>query len=324
MNPKNETLEMRCPLCKSSEATEISAIAYEEIWSNLQTEWGAAFSDAMISAYTPSPFVKLQQCRECQLQYFYPAVLGDADFYAALTSSCSRYYSGNKWEFDFIKDYLNQNHKVLDLACGKGAFLSSIIGIVNNASGIDTNPDAVADCHLSGLSVQSVSIERYSSQHEEEFDVVTAFQVVEHLDDIMSFLHAAYLCVKPGGLLVFSVPNRNRRKGTEFGSLDYPPHHASRWGQDQIAVVAEQLNAKLFLVAKQPLDKSQTIGALRLKELPALFPYHFTGRDFLFKVLSRMAMIYPLGLIWRNSIVNKWLDMYGLSMMAILQKPVRD
>ena len=39
----------------------------------------------------------------------------------------------------------------------------------------------------------------------------------------MPFVGAAYRCVKPGGMLVLSVPNQARRKDLSFGSLDYPP-----------------------------------------------------------------------------------------------------
>jgi len=157
--------------------------------------------------------------------------------------------------------------------------------------------------------------------HREEFHFVSAFQVVEHLGSIMPFVLAAYRCVKPGGLFVLSVPNRARRKDLGFESLDYPPHHLSRWAEDQLSMVAEMLGAELLSIAKEPLNKSQTIGALRIKELPELVPLKFPGREFIFKIISRVLLTFPLSLVWQHTHISEHLRMYGLSMVAIMRKP---
>ena len=69
---------------------------------------------------------------------------GSAEFYSELSSSCPHYYNDHTWEFDYVKNFLKRDHKVLDVAFGKGAFLRSIIDSVGVAIGIDTNPDAVS------------------------------------------------------------------------------------------------------------------------------------------------------------------------------------
>jgi hypothetical protein len=140
----------------------------------------------------------------------------------------------------------------------------------------------------------------------------------------MPFVLAAYRCVKPGGLLVLSVPNRARSKDLSFGSLDYPPHHISRWAEDQLSMIAEKLNAELVSIAKEPLNQSQTIGALRVKELPELLPLKFDGRDFVMKVISRLALTFPMSLVWRNLNMSDRLSMYGMSMIAIIRKPIAE
>src|SRR5450759_644664 len=100
-----------CPLCGSSVATTISETSYAEIWSNLRAEWGALITDAVKTAHTPAPVVKLQECSECQLCYFSPAIPGSSQFYAEITSSCPHYYTDHKWEFDYVKGLLQHNHK---------------------------------------------------------------------------------------------------------------------------------------------------------------------------------------------------------------------
>jgi 2-polyprenyl-3-methyl-5-hydroxy-6-metoxy-1,4-benzoquinol methylase len=313
-----------CPLCGSSAAVTISETSYAEIWSHLQAEWGALISDVVKTAHTLEPVVRLQACAKCHLQYFSPAISGSSQFYSEVTSSCSYYYTDHKWEFDYVKKFLKRDHKVLDVACGKGAFLRSIIDSVGVAIGIDTNPDAVSGGNESRLRIYNQSVEDFSVEHGEEFDLVSAFQVIEHLGSVMPFVGAAYRCVKPGGTLVLSVPNRARRKDLSFGSLDYPPHHISRWAEDQLSMIALALNAELVSIAKQPLDKSQTVVALRLKEIPELLPLAFIGRDFIIKVTSRLALTFPLSLVWRNLNMAERLNMYGMSLVAIIRKPMAE
>ena len=197
-----------CPLCGSSAAVTISETSYAEIWSHLHAEWGALISDAVKTAHTREPLVKLQTCSKCQLQYFSPAIPGSAQFYSELSSSCPHYYNDHTWEFDYVKNFLKRDHKVLDVACGKGAFLRSIIDSVGVAIGIDTNPDAVSGGNEARLRMHNQSVEDFSVEHSEEFDLVSAFQVIEHLRSVMPFVVAAYRCVKPGGILVLSVPNQ--------------------------------------------------------------------------------------------------------------------
>ena len=87
-------------------------------------------------------------------------------------------------------------------------------------------------------------------------------------------------------------------------------------------MIAMALNAELVSIAKQPLDKSQTIIALRLKELPELLPFQFVGRDLIIKVISRLALTFPFSLVWRNLKMAERLCMYGMSLVAIIRKPM--
>lgn len=324
MKSSNGLSKTPCPLCGSAEANVVSETPYAEIWSHLHAEWGAVISDAVKTAHSLEPLVKLQTCSKCQLQYFSPAIPGSAQFYSELTSSCPHYYTDQKWEFDYVKKILKHDHKVLDVACGQGAFLRSIVDSVDLAIGIDTNPDAVSRGNEAKLRINNLSVEEFSVDHGEKFDLVSAFQVIEHLGSVMPFVRAAYRCVKPGGILVLSVPNRARRSDLSFGSLDYPPHHISRWAEDQLSMIAVELNAELVSIAKQPLDKSQTIGALRLKELPELMPFEFVSRAFVIKVVSRLALTFPLSLIWTSLKMAERLNMYGMSMIAMIRKPIKE
>ena len=71
------------------------------------------------------------------------------------------------------------------------------------------------------------------------FDVVCAFQVLEHVADPLAFIAEAKARLNPGGLLFIGVPNRESYVGRlrDF-PLDMPPHHVMRWSRRALAALA--------------------------------------------------------------------------------------
>jgi 2-polyprenyl-3-methyl-5-hydroxy-6-metoxy-1,4-benzoquinol methylase len=60
----------------------------------------------------------------------------------------------------------------------------------------------------------------------QDFDVITAFEVLEHTENPLDFLKCLYNLLKPGGYLFLSVPFKTKRKPLRG---DYPPIHLTRW-----------------------------------------------------------------------------------------------
>jgi len=64
----------------------------------------------------------------------------------------------------------------------------------------------------------------------ERFDLITAFQVLEHVSDPVEFLRHAAVLLSAGGYMGVAVPNEHGVvRLCPFDPHQWPPHHISRW-----------------------------------------------------------------------------------------------
>ncbi len=97
-----------------------------------------------------------------------------------------------------------QNPKILDVGCGTGGNLE-MLAKFGAAEGVDVSDDALEFCKLKGLTVHKGLAEKLPFA-DESFDVVTALDVVEHLDDDVAGLTEMYRVLKTGGKTLIFVP----------------------------------------------------------------------------------------------------------------------
>ena len=94
--------------------------------------------------------------------------------------------------------------RILDVGCGTGANLE-MLGQFGQAEGVDVSDDALAFCERKGLKVQKGLAEKLPFA-DETFDLTTALDVVEHLDDDIGGLKEMYRVTKSGGYSLIFVP----------------------------------------------------------------------------------------------------------------------
>jgi len=105
--------------------------------------------------------------------------------------------------------------RVLDVGCGGGILSESMALRGADVVGIDLSPKAlgVAKLHRleSGVAVdyRLTSVESLAKEAPASFDVVTCMELLEHVPDAASVVHACAKAVTPGGLVLFSTLNRN-------------------------------------------------------------------------------------------------------------------
>ena len=125
---------------------------------------------------------------------------------------------GSHWWFvgrraileDFLKGIIQnpkskiQNWKILDVGCGTGANIE-MLSQFGEAEGVDVSDDALEFCQRKGLQAKKGLAETLPYD-DESFDLTTALDVVEHLDDDIAGLKEMYRVTKKGGYSLIFVP----------------------------------------------------------------------------------------------------------------------
>jgi SAM-dependent methyltransferase len=133
----------------------------------------------------------------------------------------------------FLRDRPRRGGALLDVGCGTGYFLAAARQAGYRVSGLDlSRPQLELARRLFGLTdLYPTTLAEYArSRAAGSLDVVTAFQVLEHVADPVGFIKDARRVLVPGGYLVVGVPNW--RVWSIFREwLDHPPHHLTRWSR---------------------------------------------------------------------------------------------
>ncbi len=104
--------------------------------------------------------------------------------------------------------------RALDVGCGGGLLCEPLARMGFAVTGLDAAPEnvAVATRHAAdmGLAIdyRAGSAEALAEAMPGGFHLITCLEVVEHVADLGAFLGALERLLAPGGLLVFSTPNR--------------------------------------------------------------------------------------------------------------------
>lgn len=186
-----------------------------------------------VSAYfSGMDSLPLYQCPDTGLRFFHPAALaGDGAFYTKLEDR-QGYYDDWKWDYATAWPFIDAGTKVLDIGCGRGAFIRKLKDEKYcTVRGLELNPSAFALLQENGIPAQMETIEEHAKTHAGEYDVVCFFQVLEHISNVRSFLGAAIQCLKPGGRLIAAVPNNEPYLFgfNKYDWLNLPPHHMGWW-----------------------------------------------------------------------------------------------
>src|SRR3989338_212933 len=127
-------------------------------------------------------------------------------------------------------DPVYKKARMLDVGCGTGVILSHFKSLGFETSGVDVSDEALKYCRLKGLdNLKKASAESLPFP-DNYFDVVTALDLLEHLDDEKYVLKEVHRILKPQGVFIATVPMHKML----WSYHDVAAHHKRRYSKKEI------------------------------------------------------------------------------------------
>ncbi|CAH1725850.1 ubiquinone biosynthesis O-methyltransferase, mitochondrial [Aphis gossypii] len=108
-----------------------------------------------------------------------------------------------------------ENIKILDVGCGGGVLTEALARLDGHVTGIDPSKEliTIANDHSMFLRNKNIkylneSIEEHVTSNTESYDAIVTSEVLEHVSNKYGFLTNCVDCLKPGGSLFITTPNR--------------------------------------------------------------------------------------------------------------------
>ena len=258
----------RCLLCHSVQVRRLET----QPAAGLIQEWQTAFQIDIRAELRSREWIELYECAQCALRFFDPELTGSAALYAKL-QMFDWYYMAHKWEHTAALRVMRPGCKVLEVGCGRGDFVQTLTARGCDATGIELNDTAVAEGRRLHRNIQATRLEAVAASQPGQFDVVCAFQVLEHVPDPARFIADCLQLLKPAGCLALSVPNSaGFYRLAPHDLLNTPPHHLTRWSPQVLAGLPRLFPVKLQCLQQEPLAAYHLAwyANLQLDRLPDL------------------------------------------------------
>ena len=180
-----------------------------------------------------NPSLQIRECLNCGLVALTDNSHIVSDFYENSGMHGSEIIAIDEWlkqsecddlrRFEMLRKVL-PNKKLLDFGCGAGGFLSLASSLVETATGIELE-DRVIKYWQGKLNI----VQNIDDAGGGEYDLVTAFHVIEHLSDPLAILQSLAKKLCPSGRIVIEVPSSEDALLTLYACEAF--QHFTYWSQ---------------------------------------------------------------------------------------------
>jgi 2-polyprenyl-3-methyl-5-hydroxy-6-metoxy-1,4-benzoquinol methylase len=220
-------------------------------------------------------------CATCDVRYQYPGLSPkeESSFYAAEFEDFMASRSGNKggWHkaeehivanestrqrrMKYLASHLTAGSSLLEIGCSSGFMLFPLAQAGHNCTGIE--PSGVFNEFVKnrGLTVYSSLTQLQKAAPKAQFDVILHFFVLEHITDPVAFLNTQLALLKPGGKIIFEIPNA---ADPLYSIYDVPAFERFYWSvahpwyfsEDSMHYLLNQLGQSYEILRDQRYDLS--------------------------------------------------------------------
>ncbi len=303
-----------CLLCGNSDChvvDQLNGFQLRELWNIANYE----FTIEAWGAIEEKTAVDLLECQDCRFRYFDPKFSGNEAFYRQIERE--GYYCPGRPEFDRTAVLAKDRglRRVLDVGCGSGFFLDQAREAGCETNGLELNTVAADKARAKGHRVFSQLLHELNRDETGGgFDLITLFQVLEHVSHPVTVMKDAARFLNPGGIIVVTVPGaEGANRLCPWNPYDWPPHHTSRWRRTDLRQVAVQAHLKLVKADGDVLVGSwiEQLWLLHNQVAPLLGKNPHAGGAAVPKMLS---------LIYRKASLKHIFPHWGASIYGYFQK----
>ncbi len=255
---KMTRLVFACPSCGGSEIKKTGKIPETNEFSGVKHSRPIINND-------------LYECSSCHLHFKYPQLDKAAldALYKKAPENVWHSQADKRTDWKIAAGWIREDSEVeaiLDVGCFDGEFLKQF-DTSYECSGIEINEKATRLARQHGITIAGTDINDILNSPQ-KYDVITAFDVIEHVNDPLDFLKTLLSRVKPGSSVIISTGNTRalswRFMGSKYWYSAYA-EHISFINPDWCRHVAQNLN---LTIARQELYAHSDIGvASRVKDL---------------------------------------------------------
>lgn len=115
--------------------------------------------------------------------------------------------------FSFLNDWTRDSKKrasetkILDLGCGSGLISKEVQKLGYQVKGLDFSEEAVKKAISNGINAEICNLDEEIKGNDEEFDVIWAGDIIEHVFDPIGLLREANRVLKKDGIIIASIPS---------------------------------------------------------------------------------------------------------------------
>ncbi|NOR69218.1 MAG: methyltransferase domain-containing protein [Methylomarinum sp.] len=152
------------------------------------------------------------------------------------------------------------NPSILDIGCAKGLWME-----LWQDKGEVFGSEYSVEC-IKSLKQKNITVLNQAEIKERKFDVISLFDVLEHIEDPYAYLKQVVESLLPGGLLVLGIPDMGKIMARILGHRYYLvcPMHFSYFERKSIRFLMERLfEPESIIIEKSPIMNADLRGISR-------------------------------------------------------------
>jgi SAM-dependent methyltransferase len=208
----------------------------------------------------------------------------------------------------------NNNYKFLEIGCGNGYVLKGLMNLDYQLVGSEIYIDGLINVkkRLSD-NVELIQLNALNMPFENTFDIIGAFDVIEHIDDDEKVMQEVFKALKPNGYFLITVPQYQWM----WSYLDDYAKHKRRYTQKEIKqkliknkfqiIYSSSFVTTLFpfVVLSRFLKKNKPLEKVTLEDVIAEFkiPKWLNNLFYRLMLIDAKLIKYGFSLPFGNSII---------------------